>query len=230
MANRKPFTVTGKSIQQLTRLRVKTVQRMTEKELRAVVTRLASAANKRVRRIEQKGITTPATRAAERSGGKFTAKGKNLNQLRNEYKRIKNFLRNETSTLKGYKKFAKRFERKLQKELKKAEKRGTIPKVSEPEEQPSAPPEDEEEESTADDAQEFFNKYDKVFRAVDRLKERFPWMTEKFSYKTMLLAEKYFSQNPAASVESAYKAISEQVTQAYEEEQAAFEYEQWSTI
>ena len=78
---------------------------MDAKQLRAVIRQMSSAANKRLSQLEEKGISTPATQSAERSGGKFSTAGKSLNELRAEYSRVRNFLKSETSTKKGYNKF-----------------------------------------------------------------------------------------------------------------------------
>ena len=79
--------------------------RLSEIELRRAVRRMSDTANKRLKRLDEKGISTPATQSVDRSGGKFSTKGKSLNQLRAEYTRVKNFLKSETSTVKGYKNF-----------------------------------------------------------------------------------------------------------------------------
>ena len=71
-------------------------------QLREVVGRLGMAANKRIQRIEKVGESTPATEYVERSGGRFSVKGKNLNQLRTEYVRARDFLKAKTGTVKGY--------------------------------------------------------------------------------------------------------------------------------
>lgn len=77
--------------------------KMSRKELSKAVSTLGATANKRLKSFETKGIKSPATSALSKSGGKISAKGKNINQLRAEYVRAKNFLTAETSTIKGYK-------------------------------------------------------------------------------------------------------------------------------
>ena len=81
---------------------VKDFNKMTEPELRSIVRQLNRIANQRLRRLKAKGVSTPATAAAERSGGTFTTRGKNLNELRAEYRRVANFLTSRTSTIKGF--------------------------------------------------------------------------------------------------------------------------------
>lgn len=87
------------------------VTRMTAKELRQVVSKLASSANKRLVRLgaSEVGKLSPAyQKAIERDytgshGGKFGTRGKNLNQLRNEFKAARGFLQLKTSSIKGWK-------------------------------------------------------------------------------------------------------------------------------
>ena len=94
----------GKTIGELSNLDMLEFSRMSRAELSRVVSRLSSAANKRMKRIEEKGYKhNPAYKSAEKSGGKFGAKGKTLNQLRSEYMRVTRFLQAKTSTVKGYK-------------------------------------------------------------------------------------------------------------------------------
>lgn len=69
------------------------------RDLREVVARMADTANKRLSRLS--GQTTPATMQAERGGGRFSTRGKSLNQLRTEYTRARAFLNAQTSTITG---------------------------------------------------------------------------------------------------------------------------------
>lgn len=65
--------------------------------------RLTSLANKRVRRLEQRNLTdSPAYQQYIASGGKFSVRGKDYNQLQAEIKRLQTFINAETSTIKGY--------------------------------------------------------------------------------------------------------------------------------
>lgn len=110
-----------KSLEELANLDIADFSLMNRRELSKVVSRLSSAANKRLKRMEQKEIESPAYKSAQKSGGRFGAKGKTLNQLRAEYMRVSDFLKMKTSTVKGYKKvkqeFYKRVEAKIGEEL-----------------------------------------------------------------------------------------------------------------
>lgn len=101
------FNVSGKSVDELVNLSATQIKNLNRRELSQVVSRLSSAANKRLKRFEKSGIETPATRAAMKKG-KFSVRNKNLKQLRTEYKRVKGFLTSETGTRKGYDKFLNR--------------------------------------------------------------------------------------------------------------------------
>lgn len=97
------FSVRGKSISQLSSLPPKQLQSFKRAELAKVITRLSSAANKRIKRLQKSGVPSSALRTIQNSG-KFTVAGKNKQQLMEEYKRVKSFLGAETSTVTGAKK------------------------------------------------------------------------------------------------------------------------------
>lgn len=72
--------------------------------LKKEVSRLASMANKRLKRLELKGYTdTPSFQAweSDRGGVKFSVRGKSYNELQSEYWRVKKFLDARTSTIRG---------------------------------------------------------------------------------------------------------------------------------
>lgn len=73
------------------------------KALRKEVSRMASAANKRLNRLQANDLQAlPAFQAWEQNGAiKFSVKGKDYNQLQSEYWRLKNFLDDRTSTIRG---------------------------------------------------------------------------------------------------------------------------------
>ena len=73
------------------------------KYLRKEANRLASMANKRVRRLEQNNLTdSPAYQAFIQGGGRFSTRGRDYNQLQQEISRLQSFLNSETSTVRGY--------------------------------------------------------------------------------------------------------------------------------
>lgn len=91
------------NIKDIMKMEWKDLRGMGRRELSKLVSSLSSAANKRLRRFEEKGEVSPAVRYAEK-GGKFSVAGKNLNQLRAEYIRAKTFLQQETGTLRKWEK------------------------------------------------------------------------------------------------------------------------------
>lgn len=118
------FTVAGKSISDLIRTGSQHLNRLKEENLRKVVTRLSSAANKRADRMEKSGESSPALDARAQSGGRFSAKGKFGEALKNEFLRVKQFLQDPTSSLKGW-------NQRKKDALKEAKERGVI-KTDEP--------------------------------------------------------------------------------------------------
>ena len=90
----------------------KDVSEMTRKELAKECYKLNSKLNKRIKRLEQAtkkdGILSPALKSVQDSGGKFSAKGKTLNELRKEYARAKAFEKMETGTVTGARAFTNR--------------------------------------------------------------------------------------------------------------------------
>lgn len=73
------------------------------KYLKKEANRLVSMANKRVRRLEANNLTdAPAYQQYIASGGKFSVRGKDYNQLQQEISRLQTFLSSQTSTIRGY--------------------------------------------------------------------------------------------------------------------------------
>lgn len=79
------------------------------KEFKTEVSRLASMANKRLKRLENNGLQDlPAYKTWFENGGlRFSVKGKDKQQLEREYWRLKHFLDNQTSTIRGANRFLK---------------------------------------------------------------------------------------------------------------------------
>lgn len=74
--------------------------KMTNKELNKELNRLNSLANKRLKRLKNKGIKSPALRGMPE---KFTNKGKTRAEKIKDFHRVSKFVNSETSTLKGVK-------------------------------------------------------------------------------------------------------------------------------
>ena len=191
--NKTKVNLTGKSVNDLVHLSATQIKGYDRQNLARIVTKLNSAANKRVTRLEKAGYNTPAMRAAKvDKGQRFSVAGKNLKQLRAEYIRVSNFLKADTSTKKGYKGFLKKIQKAFSdKGVKIGGKGGT-------------------------DIQDFVQKETKIF---DWLKERNPIIEESgYKYGAMKMISEYVSQGNLS--ESAIRRLmSKWIKEVYEEEQ-----------
>lgn len=82
------------------------IMSMSRSDLAKTVSKLASASNKRLVRLQKQNITTPASEYIMKHGGKFSVAGKNVAELREEFQRAKGFLESKTATVRGYKKWS----------------------------------------------------------------------------------------------------------------------------
>lgn len=94
----------GLTIKDIQKMSMDKFQSYTPAQQRELVSRLASAGNKRLRNLEKAGTETPATIKLKLSGGKLSVKGKSGDELIKEFYRAKNFLNSPTSTKTGWKK------------------------------------------------------------------------------------------------------------------------------
>ena len=104
---KQPSIVSGMSVKNILNIGIDAFNKLKTSAMRLVVGRLVSAGNKRLRAFERAGESSPATRHVYNSGGVFSTKGKDLNELRAEYVRAKNFLESKTGTLKGWRQVKK---------------------------------------------------------------------------------------------------------------------------
>lgn len=80
------------------------------RELKSEISKKASMANKRLKRLEKNGLTDlPSYKnwVTYNGGVKFSVKGKNYNELKSELARVNNFIDNQTSTVRGANKYLK---------------------------------------------------------------------------------------------------------------------------
>lgn len=103
MAKRKTakIDVSGLSTQDIVNLDANTINKLSRADLSKLTSRLVSSANKRLRRLEKTGNESLAYQSAMSSGGVFSTKGKNVNELRKEFARASKFIEQKTSTVKG---------------------------------------------------------------------------------------------------------------------------------
>lgn len=113
--SKKGYNVTGKSVDDLLNMESREFSKVSQdrQALSRVVSRLASAANKRIKRMQAKGENSPALIRAMESGGKFSVKGKSLDELKKEFMRVKSFLQDKTSDLKQWKKLKNKLKESL---------------------------------------------------------------------------------------------------------------------
>lgn len=90
------------------------VSKMTEKEMRAAVRSMQKVVGARMSRLSELDHRSPAARWMRKHGGISTA-GKDLNQLRAEFRAARNFLNAKTSTVRGFKQMASEFTKALNK-------------------------------------------------------------------------------------------------------------------
>lgn len=102
---------TGKSIQNIMSMPISELQNYTPSQQREIVSRLTSAANKRIKTLERKGVETPALINVKMDGGKLSVKGKTGDELLSEFYKARSFLRSPTSTVRGWNKVLKGVER-----------------------------------------------------------------------------------------------------------------------
>ena len=93
--------VTGMSIKDILKMPIQQINSMNRADLSAVASRLVSASNKRIRRLEASpnGKMSPSYLSYKKRGKPFSVKGKDVNQLRNEMKQMKKFLSQKTSSV-----------------------------------------------------------------------------------------------------------------------------------
>lgn len=97
------------TVDQLLKLDFEDFNRLSARELRAATSVLASAANKRISRASKAGVSSSAIRYAERARpAGFGTKGKNLNQLREEFSIARGFLSARGGTIRGAREIEKR--------------------------------------------------------------------------------------------------------------------------
>ena len=193
IVNQTKVNLTGKSVKDLIHLSATQIKGYDRQNLARIVTKLDSAANKRLVRLEKAGYNTPAMRAAKvDKGERFSVAGKNLKELRAAYIRVSNFLKSDTSTKRGYKSFLK----KMQKAF--ADKGVKIGG------------------GTDKDAQDFIQKETKIF---DWLKENNPIIADSgYKYEALVKISEYVNQGNLS--ESAIKKrMAKWVKETYEEEQ-----------
>lgn len=131
----KSYNVSGMSINQIMDIDIDTFNRMGERELRNITSRLVSASNKRIRRLEKNQIVSPAYRSLGTNTRFSTKLPKNIdkrqrvNALRQEFARARSFLSMKTSTIKGYNTLQKEIVSEIEQQTGLKLKKGQVTKI-----------------------------------------------------------------------------------------------------
>ena len=98
------MNVKGLKVSDILKMDWEQINRLSEKDLKQITSRLVSASNKRIRRLESAklGRSSFAYQTVEERGRKFSVRGKNVGQTKQEFKLAKRFLEMKTSTVKGW--------------------------------------------------------------------------------------------------------------------------------
>lgn len=112
---KKPSVVSGLSVSQILKMPESKFKEYSLSDQRAIISRLVSAGNKRLRTFEKYGVESPTVIDVMESGGKFSTKGKtDEGALLKELTRARSFLRNPMSTLKEWRKIESKMFESLQ--------------------------------------------------------------------------------------------------------------------
>lgn len=100
-------------ISELQEIPLSHIMALSKNDLQKLTSEVARYSNKRLKNLSERHMTTPATEFVKKHGGKFKATG-DIYALRAEFQRAQGFLKTETSTVKGF----RRWESKITKTLK----------------------------------------------------------------------------------------------------------------
>lgn len=191
--NKYRVALSGVSVNQLLNIGATELKGYDRDNLSRIVTKLNSAANKRLTRLEKKGYNTPAMRKNHvDKGERFSVSNKNLKQLRAEYIHVSSFLKDNTSTVKGYKSFLKNLKNKFKE---KGVKIG------------------------GDTDKEIQNFIDQETKIYDWLKERNPLIEESgYKYEAMLRVSELVEQKNL-SERAIKRRMNQWIKKVYKEEQ-----------
>ena len=103
--------VSGLSIEDIMDIPFEMLNKLNRRDLAKITSRLASTANKRIKRLlnseygeVSRALESIINRVKKSGTTAFSVKGKDVNQLRNEFAQVKNFLNLKTSSVVGTKK------------------------------------------------------------------------------------------------------------------------------
>lgn len=99
------LNVGGLSVQDIMNIDYDTIVKMDEENIKKLASRLVSASNKRIRRLanSQIGQKSPSYKNYLNRGKGFSIRGKDRNEVLSEYSQMIDFLKQKTSTIRGWK-------------------------------------------------------------------------------------------------------------------------------
>lgn len=108
------MNIKGLKISDILKMDWEQINKLPERDLKQLTSRLVSASNKRIRALEKTklGKSSFAYQTVEERGRKFSVRGKNVGQTKQEFKLAKRFLEMKTSTTKGWKKYRESVEQR----------------------------------------------------------------------------------------------------------------------
>ena len=181
------------------------IRGMTRNELANAVSVIASAANKRIVRLEQAGQPIQDT------WKKFSVAGKSRAELMREFSRVKNFMTGETTSLSGQ----ASVRRKVAEQLAKSSLEQK-PGESERKYQQRLNKKTKELNTFLKDKK----KYDKFWRAYEMLKEKSPQVANKqYKYKILQEQKQFMIANPRARKTTILKNMEKAFKDLYKAEQ-----------
>jgi len=110
MAKPRSRIASGMKISDIMDMSFRDFEKYTPTQQREIVSRLGSAANKRLKNLQKNNIENPATLRLDLSGGKISVRGKSGDELKQEFYRAKQFLGSKFSQTREWKKFEKKLE------------------------------------------------------------------------------------------------------------------------
>ena len=109
------MNIKGLKINDILKMSWSDIEQLNRNELSKLTSRVTSVANKRIVRLEKatRGTSSFAYQQYENQGRKFSVKGKNVNELRNELSNAMRFVRYKTSTVKGWNQYREDVEERI---------------------------------------------------------------------------------------------------------------------
>lgn len=98
------------TLQQIIDMDIDAVMKLNRAELAKLTQTIAKNVERRSKSVAKHFPQAPALKSFEKSGGKITTRGKDINALRKDFVRGVNFLTAKTSTVKGAKEYKSRME------------------------------------------------------------------------------------------------------------------------